>query len=215
MLDGQRTRNPCTDLSTRRYPQNHPRPNRFPNIGWRQLGRTYRTGLPKMSDLMMKTIVWCVGALSAVTLLIGASKAPESQPVINGQQTIVLTSVVPTIPVTTTTIVKGCTAHVADALSAGWPASESPMIARIIMRESGCNPLAYNGRDSNGGSRGLFQINGVWCNKTKAWPNGWLQAKGLITKCDDLFYPDKNIISALAIWQHSGGWSPWNPPTLP
>ena len=179
------------------------------------MGRTYRTGFSTMSYLTIKLGAWAITGLAAFTLLWGASKAPESQPQVNGQQTIVLTSIVPTIPTTTTTIVKGCTAHVADALAVGWPASETPMIARIIMRESGCNPLAYNGRDSNGGSRGLFQINGVWCNKTKAWPNGWLQAKGLITKCDDLFYPDKNIISALAIWQHSGGWSPWNPPTLP
>ena len=179
------------------------------------MGRTYRTGLSTMSYLTIKLGAWAITGLAAFTLLWGASKAPESQPQVNGQQTIVLTSIVPTIPTTTTTIVKGCTAHVADALAVGWPASETPMIARIIMRESGCNPLAYNAKDSNGGSRGLFQINGVWCNKTKAWPNGWLQAKGIITSCNDLFDPTKNIISALAIWQHSEGWSPWKPPTLP
>jgi hypothetical protein len=215
MHTGQRARGLDTDLPSFGHTQNYPRSNGFPKHGRRLMGHTYRTGLSTMSFLTIKIGAWAICGLAAFTLLWGASKAPESQSAINGQITTVLNSVVPTIPVTTTTIVKGCTAHVADALSAGWPASESPMIARIIMRESGCNPLAYNGRDSNGGSRGLFQINGVWCNKTKAWPNGWLQAKGLITKCDDLFYPDKNIISALAIWQHSGGWSPWNPPTLP
>jgi len=215
MLDGQRTRNPCTDLSTRRHPQNHPRPNRFPNIGRRQLGRTYRTGLPKMSYLTIKLGAWAITGLAAFTLLWGASKAPDRQPEIHGQITTVLNSVVPTIPTTTTTVVKGCAEYVADAITAGFPASETQTISRIIMRESGCNPLAFNREDSNGGSRGLFQINGIWCNKTKAWPNGWLQAKGIITSCKDLLDPEQNTISALAIWQHSKGWSPWNLPMLP
>ena len=179
------------------------------------MGHTYRTGLSTMSFLTIKIGAWAICGLAAFTLLWGASKAPESQPAINGQITTVLNSVVPTIPTTTTTVVKGCAAYVADAITAGWSANEAPTIARVIMRESGCNPLAFNRQDSNGGSRGLFQINGIWCNKSKAWPNGWLQAKGIITSCKDLFDPERNTISALAIWQHSGGWSPWNLPMLP
>ena len=211
----QRTRDPCPDLSTRRHSQNHPRTDRFPHFGKRLMGHTYRTGLSTMSFLTIKIGAWAICGLAAFTLLWGASKAPESQPAINGQITTVLVSIAPTIPTTTTTVVKGCAAYVADAITIGWPASEAPNIARVIMRESGCNPLAFNREDSNGGSRGLFQINGIWCNKSKAWPNGWLQAKGIITSCKDLLDPERNTNSALAIWQHSGGWSPWDLPPLP
>jgi hypothetical protein len=170
-----------------------------------------------MSYLTIKLGAWVITGLAAFTLLWGASKPSESQPAITGQITTVLNSVVPPPPLTTGTIptVKGCAEYVADAITAGFPASETQTIARIIMRESGCNPLAFNREDSNGGSRGLFQINGIWCNKSKAWPNGWLQAKGIITSCKDLFDSTKNTNSALAIWQHSGGWSPWNLPMLP
>jgi hypothetical protein len=168
-----------------------------------------------MTPVFLKVSVWAISALAALTFLWDVSKPSDSQRPIVGQITTVLNSVVPTIPSTTTTVVKGCAAYVADAITVGWSASEAPTIARVIMRESGCNPLAFNREDSNGGSRGLFQINGIWCNKSKAWPNGWLQEKGVISTCDDLFEPQKNIVSALYIWQHSKGWSPWNLPMLP
>jgi len=91
-----------------------------------------------------------------------------------------------------------------DAILAGWPISESPMILRVMQRESRCTPTALNAADSNGGSRGLFQING--CHKS------WLISDGYITKLDDLYNPDVNIRAALHLWRIVG-WSAWKMPT--
>lgn len=171
-----------------------------------------------MTPVFLKVSVWAISALAALTFLWDASKPSDSQRPIVGQITTVLNSVVPTIPPPLTTgtipIVKGCNEYLNDAINAGWPIKEAQTILRVMMRESGCDPKALNSKDP-GGSRGLFQINSVWCRKSKAWPNGWLQEKGVISTCDDLFEPQKNIVSALYIWQHSKGWSPWNLPMLP
>ena len=155
-----------------------------------------------MSYLTIKIFAWAVSGLAAFTLLWGASEAPDSQPAIVGQQTITLTSLVPTTTatITTTTVPKGCAEYVADAITAGWPADQAPMLARVMFRESRCNPLAWNGKDSNGGSRGLMQINGT--HET------WLIMQGIITKLDDLFYPDVNIKAALHLYRIVG-WSAW------
>jgi hypothetical protein len=91
-----------------------------------------------------------------------------------------------------------------DAIFAGWPISESPTILRVLQRESACNPLAFNGKDRNGGSRGLFQVNGAH--------ESWLIEDGIITKLDDLFYADVNIKAALHLW-HKVGWQAWNLPS--
>jgi hypothetical protein len=87
-----------------------------------------------------------------------------------------------------------------DAIVAGWPISESPTILRVIQRESACNPLALNAKDSNNGSRGLFQINGIH--------ERWLIDAGIITKLDDLYQPKINTIAALHLWRKVG-WSAW------
>ena len=91
-----------------------------------------------------------------------------------------------------------------DAILAGWPISESPMILRVMQRESRCQPTALNAADSNNGSRGLFQINGV--HQT------WLIKEGYIKKLDDLYNPDVNIRAALHLWSKVG-WSAWKMPT--
>jgi hypothetical protein len=41
--------------------------------------------------------------------------------------------------------------------------------------------------DPNGGSYGLTQINGFWCLPNSNWPIGWLQEKGILEECSDLF----------------------------
>jgi hypothetical protein len=56
------------------------------------------------------------------------------------------------------------------------------------------------GQDSNGGSRGLWQVNGIHAT--------WLIEAGIITKLDDLFYPDVNIKAALHLYRMVG-WSAW------
>jgi hypothetical protein len=158
----------------------------------------------KMTYLAIKLGAWALSGLACLTLLWDAHKAPDSLPKTTGQQTITLTSIVPTTtaaPATTTTVPKGCAEYVADAITAGWPADQAPVLARVMFRESRCNPMAWNGKDSNGGSRGLLQINGV--HET------WLIEAGIITKLDNLFYPDVNIKAALHLYRMVG-WSAWS-----
>ena len=70
------------------------------------------------------------------------------------------------------------------------------MLVGAFVRESRCNPKAWNGADSNGGSRGLLQINGIH--------ESWLIKAGIITKLDDLFYPDVNIRAAVHLYRMVG-----------
>ena len=155
-----------------------------------------------MSYLAIKIGAWFIAGLSAFTLLWDASKppAPKLQPGV--QITTTLNSVVPVtiapIP-TTTTVPKGCAQYVADAITAGWPANEAPVLARVMFRESRCTALAFNSQDP-GGSRGLMQINAV--HET------WLKEAGIITHLDDLFYADVNIRAALHLWRMVG-WQAW------
>jgi hypothetical protein len=95
------------------------------------------------------------------------------------------------------------------ALNVGWPASEMATLARVLWRESRCSfgPV-LNPDDPMGGSYGLMQINGFWCTPSSSWPIGWLQAKGIITECVDLYGAEPNLIAGLAIWKNSG-WHPW------
>ncbi|NBW18933.1 MAG: lytic transglycosylase domain-containing protein [Caulobacteraceae bacterium] len=154
-----------------------------------------------MTFLSIKIGAWFITGLAAFTLLWDASKPSESHLQTTGQVTTVLNSVVPsTIAPTTTLPYKGCMEYLNDAIVAGWPITESETIIRVMQRESACNPLAYNPRDSNGGSRGLFQVNSVH--------DKWLKEAGIITHRDDLFRPDVNIIAALHLWRMVG-WSAW------
>ena len=153
-----------------------------------------------MSYLAIKIGAWFIAGLSAFTLLWDASEpvAPKIQPGI--QITTTLNSVVPVTVAPTTTVPKSCAQYVADAITAGWPADQAPMLARVMFRESRCTVLAFNSQDSNGGSRGLMQINGV--HET------WLKEAGIITHLDDLFRPEVNIIAALHLWRMVG-WQAW------
>jgi hypothetical protein len=159
-----------------------------------------------MSYLTIKIGAWFIAGLSAFTLLWDASEppAPKIQP---GEQiTTTLNSVVPStialtpIAPTTTLMPKGCAQYVADAITAGWPADQAPTLARVMFRESRCNPMAFNRQDSNNGSRGLMQINGVH--------KRWLMDTGYITSLDDLFNPDINLRAALHLYRMVG-WSAW------
>jgi hypothetical protein len=161
-----------------------------------------------MSYLTIKIGAWFITGLAAFTLLWDASKPAERQPEMHGQITTVLNSVVPptvvmsTIALTPlpTAIPKGCAQYVADAITLGWPAIEAPTLARVMFRESRCNPLVLNSKDSNKGSRGLMQVNGVHYK--------WMIKDGLITKLDDLYNPNTNLTVALHLWRKVG-WSAW------
>ena len=157
-----------------------------------------------MSYLAIKIGAWAISGLAAFVLLWDASKPPERKLQPGEQITTVLNSVVPpTIaltPIPTTLVSKGCAAYVADAISAGWPADQAPTLARVMFRESLCIPTAYNAKDSNGGSRGLMQINGTH--------KRWLMQLGYINNLDDLYNPDINLRAALHLYGMVG-WSAW------
>lgn len=94
------------------------------------------------------------------------------------------------------------------ALSVGWSIELWPQQAYIIWRESRCNIDSWNQTDPNGGSRGLMQINGFWCQK-------WLQAQGVLSSCEQLFDPVINLRASWAIYNYSvgkndNGWHPWS-----
>jgi hypothetical protein len=156
-----------------------------------------------MSFIAIKIGAWLISGLAAFTLLWDASKAPEAKLQPGVQITTTLMSIVPKLPTTTTTTTapkKGCAQYVADAITAGWPADQAPMLARVMFRESRCNPLAYNSQDSNGGSRGLMQMNGTH--------KKWLIEQGFITTLDDLFRPDVNLRASAHLYSMVG-WSAW------
>ena len=160
-----------------------------------------------MNYLTIKIGAWAICGLASFVLLWDASAPPERKLQPGEQISTVLNSVVPPtialtpVPTTTTAVPKGCAAYVADAISAGWPASEAPTLARVMFRESRCIPTAFNSQDSNNGSRGLMQINGVHKN--------WLMDTGYIDSLDDLFNPDINLRAALHLW-NMVGWSAWS-----
>ena len=101
------------------------------------------------------------------------------------------------------------------AIAVGWTEDQWPKLSHIVDRESSCDVRAHNDADPMSGSRGLMQINGYWCKSVKYNPSGWLQAKGILTTCDDLYNPETNLRAGLAMWKYNDdrgeyGWSPWN-----
>jgi Lysozyme like domain/LysM domain len=77
-----------------------------------------------------------------------------------------------------------------------WPDDLEEQALRVAWRESGYNPRAQNTCCS-----GLFQI----YYDVHA---SWLAELG-ITSAEDLYDPHANATAAYALYQRSGGWSPW------
>jgi hypothetical protein len=165
-----------------------------------------------MTPVFLKVSAWAICALASFVLLWDASEAPEGMSQVSAQTSYVTIPLAP-LPTTTssTTPVTACAGALNLALSVGWPATETPTLMRVLKRESNCTPSAFNARDTNGGSYGLMQINGFWCTPSAYWPQGWLQAKGILTSCDQLLESKINLIAGLAVW-HNSNWSPWNLP---
>jgi hypothetical protein len=132
----------------------------------------------------------------------------------NAQAPTKNTQVVPaSLPPTTTTTtvpayVNTCTQVATLALAEGLPPSEIETALRVAVRESRCTSDAHNADDPNSGSYGIYQINGFWCLPNSNWPIGWLQAKSIVSTCDDLYNPITNTKAMVAIWRNSG-WLPW------
>ena len=136
----------------------------------------------------------------------GNAQAPTQTP------QVVTASLPPTTTTTTTTVpalVTTCTQVATLALAEGLPPNELETALRVAVRESRCTSDAVNPNDVNGGSHGIYQINGYWCLPNKYWPTGWLQAKGILETCNDLYDPTTNTRAMVAIWRNSG-WLPWN-----
>ena len=118
----------------------------------------------------------------------------------------------PTTTLATTPITQpdACGAVFDMAKHVGFPEHELATVVAVAYRESRCQPDAFNASDPNGGSNGVMQINQFWCKPSRYWPNGYLQAYGLIRTCDDLFDLEHNMRSALAIYRYSEGWRAWS-----
>lgn len=101
------------------------------------------------------------------------------------------------------------------ALLVGWPANQWPTLSYVLYRESRCNIDSWNKTDTNGGSRGLMQVNGYWCRPNRWSDKGWLQDMQILNTCEDLFDAETNLRAGLAIWlygeqKHGCGWrGPW------
>jgi hypothetical protein len=156
--------------------------------------------------ILHKLLTALIGTFTGVLVLFspGNAQAPTQTP------QVVVASIPPTTTTTTTlpALVTTCTQVATLALAEGLPASELETALRVAVRESRCTSDAYNATDPNGGSYSIYQINGFWCRPNDNWPNGWLQAKGIVTDCADLFNPTTNTRAMVAIWRNSG-WLPW------
>lgn len=107
-----------------------------------------------------------------------------------------------------------CPGWLGLATSVGWPLAALPTLDEIMYRESRCMPESFNGKDPNGGSAGLMQINYYWCKPSRWYAEGYLQYNGVLNTCKDLFDPRVNLLAALVIYKYSvetsgNGWRPW------
>lgn len=110
-----------------------------------------------------------------------------------------------------------CGDAVALAYSLGWRYDDLDELDYVIWRESRCMPDVHYPKDPNGGSYGLTQINGYWCEPSRYYPMGYLQSKRLLASCENLYISTVNLLSALAIYDYSvvnngNGWQPWGMP---
>lgn len=155
--------------------------------------------------VLHKLLTGTIGVITGVLVLFSPGNAQAPTPT-----TQVVPAVIPSTTTTTTlpAVVTTCTQVATLALAEGLPPSELETALRVAVRESRCNSEAFNAQDPNGGSYSIYQINGYWCLPNTYWPTGWLQAKGIVTDCADLFDPVTNTRAMVAIWANSG-WSPW------
>ncbi|NDE71101.1 MAG: hypothetical protein EB050_08175, partial [Actinobacteria bacterium] len=82
------------------------------------------------------------------------------------------------------------------AIDTGWQEEDLAMLDHIIHRESRCYSAVHYSQDPNGGSYGLMQVNAYWCKPSDWYPNGYLQAFGVLDNCEQLFEPRINLLSA-------------------
>jgi len=159
-----------------------------------------------------------IGALSAVTSAQAPATLTQVPPAVYASTetltTLVSSSVVvtptTTAPSTTVSSTKTCTGWVEKARQVGWPEHTLPTLAVILRRESGCQPAALGDKDK-GGSYGLLQVHcPTWGLPNRYNEVGWLQARGIIETCEDLFEPITNLVAGLLIWHEAKGFGVWS-----
>lgn len=172
----------------------------------------------------MKRLTASVFLIAAVFATWAEADAPNGTPATTSTTTTVPatttvpTTVAPTTSTSTTTttstlpptliVDKRCVNWANTALSVGWSESDLDTLLYVLYKESRCNHDSHNPSDPATGSYGLAQINGYWCVPNKYNPTGWLQARGVLNTCTDLYDPAINLQAALLIYQRSG-WGPW------
>ena len=157
--------------------------------------------------IALKAAFTALFTICAAGIALALPASPTSAP----SRLVSPTTVYEATPPTSTTLpayVNTCTQVAVLALAEGLPQDQLETALRVAVRESRCTENAFNGTDTKGGSRGIYQINGAWCVPNEYWPIGWLQAKGIVETCDDLFNPTVNTRAMVAIWRNSG-WLPW------
>ena len=91
----------------------------------------------------------------------------------------------------------------------GFSDPETVLLARIAWLESRCIEDIRGDLD-RGVSYGILQIHGpTWCEPSRYWPNGYLQTKGVLDKCEDLFDPAISVVAAAFIVKE-GGFEQWS-----
>lgn len=151
------------------------------------------------------------GLFTAACGVLWVASAPDQHPTAPPAAVTITTADWTSPQATTTTVFPawdGCDSIPLYAYRAGWADWDIETLMRVIYRESRCDPNAYNKTDPHTGSYGLAQLNGYWCRPSKYWPQGWLQAQGIVTRCADLWDPLTNLRAAQAIHRNSG-WLPW------
>lgn len=168
-----------------------------------------------------------VVVLSVVTcVLVGVMIAPAIAPPIDTPyERLFVDAKEPEVVVTTTyetdssSLFLGllCPDVVEAAYALGWHFDDLDELDYVVWRESRCLPHVHFDGDPNGGSHGLMQINGFWCQPSRYHANGWLQGQGLVSSCEDLYNPIVNLLAGQAIFNYSSanngnGWQPWAMP---
>lgn len=96
-----------------------------------------------------------------------------------------------------------CDATIADQIRAIWPDSVQEKAIRVATCESGLNPIAVGGPNTNGTlDYGVFQFNGGGTLQE------YLPGSTTAVKIDAALHSEDNIRAALRLYQ-ARGWQPW------
>ena len=172
---------------------------------------------------MVKRLALVIVAVLVVGWLLTPPRPPEFKDTVPLRPSTTTTTTTTTMPPSNTikmlnTVVLPhnmlCPQWAQIAIDVGWREEDLPMLDYVIHRESRCLIDAYSNQDPNGGSYGLAQVNGYWCEPSRWHPQGYLQAFGVLEQCNDLLHPRTNLMSARLIWlysdeKHGDGWLPW------